>query len=166
MKLGKRPKTIIVLLFIYTYLFVRGIESLLLFTSSFDYQVFSQAGVSYLYFVLSIPILVITGITLQSLWKPKPIGLWIALIGLALGVLSTIVLFMITFNDPEITKQAYILSREARGLPVRPQNADRMFSMAGISTVFGSALGLYLLLAALFLWKRDYFLQEEKAPPF
>jgi hypothetical protein len=161
MKKPKRPKTIIVLMVIYVYLFVSGLSKVFLFSSNPDYYFFSQAGVGYLYLVLTIPILIITGLTIQFLWKPKPIGLWIALFGLALHLLNDLVSFFIAVYNPELMKQAYILSREARGAPVRPENIERMFSQTGIFITFGIAIGLTLLLAVLFIWKRDYFLQQE-----
>ncbi len=158
----KRPKTIIVLLVIYIYFFLKGIERAFLFSSSPDYYLFTQAGVGFVYFILSIPILILTGVTIQYLWKPKPIGLWIALSGLALDLANNLVSFFISIQSPEIMQQAYILYREARGLPVRPENIDRIFSPSGILITYGLALGSTLLIAALFLWKKDYFLQAGK----
>lgn len=161
MKILKRPKTIILLMVIYAYFFIRGIGSALLFSSNPNYYLFNQAGIGFLYFILSIPVLILTGVTLQYLWKPKPIGFWIALSGIALGFVSNLISFFIGLANPELMQQAYILSREARGLPVRPERIEQLLSPTGIIITLGVTLSISLILVALFIWKRNYFFQEE-----
>jgi len=156
----KRPKTIILLLVIYVYSFLRGLHRTLLFTSNPDYYLFTQTGLSSLFFILSIPILILTGLTLWFLWKPQLIGFWIAITGLGLEIISAVAGFVITSSNPEITKQAYILYREARELPVRQEALDTMMSPVGIWVTFGIVIGLNLFIGALFVWKKYYFSQE------
>jgi hypothetical protein len=159
----KRPAAIVWLLIIYVPTFLTGLYRIAVFSSSQNYHLFKQAGVEYLFFALSIPTLVLTGLTLWFLWKPKPAGFWIAIAGLVLQITTSLIFLLITLNNPDIARDAYILYREARGRPVDPEALDKVVSVPDIFVALGRMVASRLLIAALFLWKSDYFFGHRQA---
>jgi hypothetical protein len=159
----KRPAAIIWLLIIYVPTFLTGLYHTAVFSSSQNYHLFKQAGVEYLFFALSIPTLVLTGLTLWFLWKPKPAGFWIAIVGLVLQITTPLIFLLITLNNPDVAQDAYILYREARGRPVDLEVLDKVVSVPDIFIAFGRTVASRLLIAALLLWKSDYFGRRRQA---
>lgn len=158
----KRPKTIIVLIVFYLYSFLRGLQRAFMFSSNPDYYVYTELGLSFLFFVISLPGLILTGMTLWYLWKPKPIGFWLAIAGLVLGLIDTLIGLVITVVNPDVIRRAMILYREARGLRAPQEVIDSMLSPSGIAVTYGIVIGTTLLIMALIYWKRDYFLNSEE----
>jgi hypothetical protein len=158
----KRPAATVWLLIIYVPTFLTDVYRTAVFSSSQNYHLFKQAGVEYLFFALSIPTLVLTGLTLWFLWKPKSAGFWIAIAGLVLQITTSLIFLLITLNNPDIARDAYISYREARGRPVDQEALDKVLSVPDIFVAFGRMVASRLLIAALFLWKSDYFFRYRR----
>ena len=154
-----RPKTIKILIVIYLYTFLRGFGRLFLFSSNPDYYVYSEMGLSFLFFLLSIPGLILGGLSLWYLWKPKPLGYWLILSDLVVGLINSVIGLVITLTQPDVVRNALIVYRKARGLPVRQEVIDSVTSPAGVIGAFVVTLSIAVILAGLIYWKRDYFLQ-------
>jgi hypothetical protein len=153
----RMPKTIILLLVVYVWSFLRTLGRTFGFESSVDYHLFDRADVGFLFFVYSILGLIFTGLTVWFLWQPRPVGFWIAISGLGLEVIFTFVGLFIGLGNPGTLERAYALSRSARGLHMRSEMLDFISSSLGILLLFGITISWNLLIAAAFYWKRDYF---------
>lgn len=153
----KIPKTIILLIVVFIWSFGKSIEQLLRYSTSTDYFIFSHNGIGFLFFVFLIILLLLYGLTIWFLWKPKPIGFWIAISSLIVSSMENVVTFSIAINNIESVKNAYALSRQARGLIVRKEAIEMIFSPGVMYIMLGFAVCLAFLWAALLIWKKSYF---------
>ena len=89
-----------------------------------------------------------------SLWRRRRKGFRLAAVALALYTASTLFGLAQIRNHPEAARQAYAASREARGLPIRPERLDEMFSESGQRAVTVIGLAMCIIPFGLLLWRR------------
>jgi hypothetical protein len=92
-------------------------------------------------------------------WKH---GVSITLAALALYTSVTVFQLWRMEQDPEATKRAYVASREARGLPVREEALDVMFSETGRRLAWTTAAILNLGPLVVLLRRRADFEPPER----
>jgi hypothetical protein len=157
-----RPNFVSLLIIVFAYLFIRSTTSTLVLTHDPNYQLFKQNRASFLYLLLSMLIILITGAALYYLWKPKPIGLWIAILSIVLRVVNPLLNFLIAIINPESLQQAYLIAREASGTPIGPDFATRLYTSTGFFITTGLTIVLDGLIIALLLRNKAYFLQADQ----
>lgn len=158
----KRPKIIILLLIVFLWLFGKNLEHLLRFSISPSYHLLAQVNMESIFFVFRFLLFILYGGTVWFLWKPRHIGFRLALSSLIVSFLKNTMTLSIGINNIDTAKNAYVIWRQARGLPVREEPLNMMFTPSGMYISFGIAFGVTLLLAILSLWKRSYFIEGKK----
>jgi hypothetical protein len=95
--------------------------SLFFRSDSMDRLAFESASLGWLFWLLLTGSVVASVITLVYLWRPSEIGFRVAVAGIALDLVLTIVATGIGMANPGLMKEAFIASRRERGLPVREE---------------------------------------------
>ena len=122
-----------------------------------DYYIFSSNGLTPLFFFFVVPVLLLDAATLRYLFRPRPAGFYVALSALALSLIQNIVSVSLALSDLSGVRQAYAAGREARGLSVREEALDMMFTPRAMYL----ALALLVLINAVAVFligrNRRYF---------
>jgi hypothetical protein len=164
---GRRSKLLILVAFYFAYLAARGIEDLLLHDQSAGYIVHANVGLLPHYLGASIALTALAAASAVLLWKRHPLGLYIGLVTLALGLVEFLLELEVWASDLDLAKQAYAINRSARGFPIAPGLLDEMFTPTGIYVVRTVALwmtGLPILLL-LVGWSRSSPARRVGLPP-
>ncbi len=161
----KMPPAIIVLFILFLLGFGKDVELIVRFPTSADYIVFNAAGMAYLFFILIIAIASLDGLTLWFLMRPRAMGLRIAIASVAFSMIENVIACALVMRDMDAARNAYVLSRQARGMLVRQDALDFMFSSTAVSLTLAAALAFELILVALLVWKREYFLGTADSGP-
>lgn len=156
----KRPKVIILLIIVFLWLFGKNFEHLLKLSTSPYCYLLAQINMESMFFIFKILLIILYGGTVWFLWKPKPIGFWVAIGSLIVSFLEDTVTFLIGINNIDAVRGAYIIWRQTRGLPIREEPLDMMFTSSGMYISFGISVGLILLWVSLLFWKRNYFIHK------
>ena len=91
-----------------------------------DYHLFSNIGMEYLFIVFLISLVLLDGLTVWILGKPTPIGFRIAITSLIVSSLENMIRFSIAMKNIDVARDAYIISRQARGLLISEEGLDLM----------------------------------------
>jgi hypothetical protein len=154
----KKTTAIILLLLAYGAELLSGLLFISSYASTLNYHLFSVAGLTALYIILSVLTLVLTGIALWFLWFPQPVGFWIALSALVLPILEALLILIITLIDPELAREAMVSHRTAQGLPESElATVNAAVSASGAFVTFVKSIDAKVLLAILLSWKHEYF---------
>jgi hypothetical protein len=164
----KRPKIIILLLIVFLWLFGKNLEHLLRFSVSPNYYLLAQIDLKILFFVFKLLLFILYGGTVWFLWKPKPIGFLVAISSLIVSFLEETTTFLIGINNIDAVRNATIIWRQVRGLPIREDLLNMIFTPSGMWISFSVVQCLNLLMAGLLFWKRNYFIYgiERKINPY
>jgi hypothetical protein len=127
---------------------VKGV-SVLVRTSSMDYQVFAAAELVWLLYVLVAAMFFCQLTGMLWIYRPFRGGFVAALGAVGLNLIETLIGVGLAVGNPEMVKQAYVTSREARGLPVRPEMMEMMEGGVLLWVPVGIAVPAALLWVAL-----------------
>lgn len=97
---------------------------------SIDLFLFQAIDRAWLFYALLSIIAVTQAVTLVWLWKPFSRGHLFAVAAVWFNLTETIVACSIAAGNVELAKQAFITSRESRGLTVRPEMLEMMNNSA------------------------------------
>jgi hypothetical protein len=148
---------IIVLIIWFLWLLGRNVMSVLSWGDSMDMAIYSGQGLTPLFFVMATGAFDLELSTLFFLFRPARMGLWLGLASVIWSVSQGAVVTALAIADLETAKAAYIASRQARGLSVRPELYDALFSPSGLIGVLGVVILINAVVALLLLLSRRYF---------
>ncbi|MFA4873012.1 MAG: hypothetical protein WC659_03700 [Patescibacteria group bacterium] len=154
---SKRPKIITILIIVLVWLFVRTLFDLLRYQTVSDYNILNNFGFGVLYIVFALAVLIVTGSAAVFVFKQYPRAFPIAVAGIVLYLFFTVVMFVISFTHVDLAKDAYIISREARGLAVRQEALDFTFSPVGMAVNFGIYFLVFIVLLIGLFKNKKYF---------
>ena len=152
-----KPKSVIFLMVFFGWSAGAGLDSIVKFTVLADYNIYLANGVPWVFFAFSIPIFGLNILTLYSLFTPHWLGLYFALSSLAMSVIHNTSSLLLSLKDLPAAKETYAISREARGLTVRDEAMDKIFSTnVMLSTMV--VMFIFYAVVAFYVYKnRDYF---------
>ncbi len=155
-----------IIILIVWFIWSTGIDLYTLITASAstDFYILSSNGLTPLFFVFALGVLLLDAATVFYLFQPRPLGFYVALSALGLALLQSIVSVSLALSDLEGVRQAYVASREARGLSVREDGLDLMFTPAAMYLVLGVLVLISAVGAFLTIRNRNYFLRSEALP--
>jgi len=152
----RRPKTIYLLIVFFVWSFFKNIEYLTR-PSVTEKLVFQYAGYSALYYFMIFCILVLSGAAVFFLFRPSMLGRKICFLSLGSFAFFNIMCDFFLVSYPEIAWQAYVISRDARGLPIRPELQSIVTGSAGISLTIIVPLLAISFFTYLVYRNRPYF---------
>ncbi len=158
----KKTVGIIILIVWFILSAVKGLDSLGRATSSTDYHIFSSNGLTPLFFFFVVGVFLLdagTG-TVNYLFRPRPTGFYVALSAVALSLIQSIVSVNLALSDLPGVRDAYVASREARGLSSR-RALDMMFTPQAMYLGLGVVVLLNAVVLFLIIRNRRYFLRHE-----
>lgn len=161
----KRPKTVFLLMVVFAWSLWKGIELLARGSTTADRILFDEAGIGWLAVVMIGAIIVLDAAALRYLIRPAPAGRIVCLVSIALSAVQTAIGFAIARAYPDIARRALIVSRESRGLSVRPEAVDLATNPTIMLLLWIGSLLLSVLLAFLVIRQWNYFSTRESGPP-
>jgi hypothetical protein len=129
-----------------------------------DYYLFSQLGGPVLYFL---PMFILLSLLVAAdfyVLRPAKVGLTVCLAALAAASLHAIVAMFLVVRDIPTARELYVRGREIRGLPIREEGLDLIFSVGSLTGLTFGALAFYGVCALILVRNRHYF-EQVKAPP-
>lgn len=122
-----------------------------------DYYIFSVNGLLPLFFALVLTIFLMNITTIYSLFKPHFLGFYTALGSLAGGLILSAIGLMLALDNLPAVRGAYEASRIVRGLTVREEVLDMIFTPQGMIYSLASVAVFYVIVLFFTLRNRRYF---------
>lgn len=153
----KRPWIIYGLAAVFIASLVQGLQLLFTFDSSISNAIFSYYGLEGLFQIALVAVIALDGLTVYFLLAPKPMGFFVALGDMLLTIGVNAWSFMLGEGKLDLIREAFIESREARGLKTHEEKLDMMFSPDSWMIMNVTYLSFELLIVILLIAKRGYF---------
>lgn len=135
----------------------KALEVLARFATVSDYAILSAHGLGWLFFVVAGINLMLWVTFTYYLTRPAPVVVTVGFAALAYNALYNGAMTFVLMQDLPAARTAYAVSREARGMPVREETLNAVFSVSGIWGSFLLSL-LIMAIVAVMLWrKRRWF---------
>ncbi|MFE8072365.1 hypothetical protein QQM79_15010 [Marinobacteraceae bacterium S3BR75-40.1] len=153
------PKTKGVVFLIVWFIWASGkdLETLVRFSVSTDFYIFSSVGLGYLFFIIAITVFLANTASVYCLFRPQPFGLPVIFNALIAGAIQNILTFSFAVSNLVGVREAYATGREARGLPVREGAMDMLFTPNALIISLAIMIGFYLLVAYVTYRNGSYF---------
>ena len=155
----KKTADIIILIVLFSWSTVKDLDNLIRATGTTDYYIFSTNNLAPLFFLFAVGALMLDAATVFYLFRPRPAGFYTALASPALSLVQGVVGMSLALADLPGVKNAYAAGREARGLPVRKETLDLLFTPTAIALVLAAMALLTAVIALIVLRNRPYFFQ-------
>jgi hypothetical protein len=133
------------------------LDSLARFSTTSDYYIYSSNGLAWLFFILAGAVFLLNATSAWYLFRPEPIGQRVLLTALGAGAAYTSVTLGMAISDIDGAREAYTVGREVRGLPVRQQALDAIFTPRAMMLGGGLSILVYLGLVGLVLRNKPFF---------
>ena len=153
----KKGKIIWVLIIWFMWAVGMDIELLYRHQSTNDYFAYSSAGLTPLFFIFAVSVLMLNLSSLFFLIKPKLIGIKVAYSALIAAAIYNLLACGLGLLNIEGMKQAYRVSKESMGLPVQEEALPMLFSPTAFAGMLGASLLVYILIAFLISKRKAYF---------
>ncbi len=155
------PKALIIVFTLFVWDSGQVLDSIVRYSIKIDYYLWESLGLPWVFFVTQFASLALLVAALTVLWEPRPFGLKICLFQSAWMAVYGIISTTLIFRDIPGVREVYMLGREVRGLSVRPEAADLIFTTNGIwSTLIFSVV--FALIIAFIVWQqRLWFIGAE-----
>jgi predicted DNA-binding WGR domain protein len=126
-----------------------------------DYFIFKHQNLLVFFYIFMLATFILDFAASYFLWNPRPVGFWVCLAAIAVGVSYNGLALIYALADLQGAREAYALSRELKGLPVREANLDRIFTTEGMQAAFGVTT-LFSCIGAFFVtYNRKYFAAQK-----
>lgn len=155
----RRKKTAGIIILIVWFIWSAGkdLDNLIRASGTTDYYVFSSNGLTPLFFIFAVAVFLLDAATVSYLFRPRPAGFYVALSALALSLIQSIVSVSLAVSDLSGVRQAYAAGRQARGLSVREEALDMMFTPRAMYLVLVLLVLISAVAAFLIIRNRGYF---------
>ena len=163
----RRKKTpgIIILIVWFIWLSGRDLDNLIRASGTTDYYIFSSNGLTPLFFLFAAAVFLLDAATVSYLFRPRPAGFYVALSALAFSLIQTMVSVSLALSDLSGVRQAYAAGRKARGLSVREEALDMMFTPRAMYLIVLLLVLINAVAAFLIIRNRGYFLSDNINAP-
>jgi hypothetical protein len=152
-----RPKSVWLLLVIFVWSTLKGLELVVRASSSLDGLLLQHAGLGAIALPWFVSIVALDAATVYFLFRPAPIGQGVGIAASIWSGIQTIVAFAIARANPDVARSAYVASREERGLPVRPEALDLVVDPTMNLVLLLGSLAVTALCVILLLRNGAYF---------
>ena len=152
-----RPRSMILLILWFFWAAGKDLEGLARFSTTSDYYILSSAGLTSLFFFMSGIVFLLNAAAAYYVIRPSPIGYHTLFVALAAGAVQNVATVALAMRDLDGVRKAYEIGREVRGLPVRPEALDLIFTPSAMWTSLALSLGIYALVGLLVYRNRRVF---------
>ena len=153
----QRPRSVVLLIVWFLWATGKDLDSLARYATTADYYIFSSNGAAWLYFAASGSVFLLNAASVFYLLRPQPAGYPVLLSALIAGAVHNLGATALAVRDIAGVREAYEIGREIRGLAVRPEALDMIFSPSALWTSVGLALLVYAAIAIVVRRNRTYF---------
>jgi hypothetical protein len=153
-----RPRSIILLIVWFLWATGKDLDALARYSTTSNYYVFSATSLAWLFFALAAGVFLLNAASVFYLFRPQPVGYPVLLAALAAGTIQNVVTLALAINNVAGVRQAYEIGRELRGLPVRQEAMDMIFTPTAMLVASALSLAVYCVLAWLVYRNRLLFL--------
>jgi hypothetical protein len=161
----KKSAGIIILIVWFIWSVGTDLNALIRPAATTDFYIFSSNGLAALALFFAIGIFLLDAATVWFLFRPRPVGFYVALSALGLSLIQSFVSVGLAVTDLSGVRQAYVVGRRARGLSVsRPEALDMMFTPGAMYVILTVLLLITAVIAFLIVWNRNYFFSNNITP--
>ncbi|GHA76770.1 hypothetical protein [Cognatilysobacter bugurensis] len=154
----KRPRSIILLILWFFWAAGRDLDSLARYSTTSDYYILSAAGLTWLFFAMAGAVMLLNAAGAYYLLRPASVGYPVLLSALGAGAAQNVVTVALAMRDLPGVRNAYEVGRELRGLPVRQEALDLIFTPNAMWTSLAISLVVYALIGWLVYRNRRLFI--------
>lgn len=135
----------------------KDLDALVRHSITTDYYVLATAGLTWLFFAMGFAVFLLDTAAVFYLFRPQPAGPRVLWAALAAGAVQNVVTVSLMLDDIPAVREAYERGRELRGLPVRDEALDMVFTRPAMLGATGVMLALYAIVALAVWFGRRYF---------
>ncbi len=141
------------------YLWATGqdLDNLVRYSIKSGYYAYSNSGMEYMYFIFAFAIFLINTSTVYYLFRPHFYGIYTAISALVVGAIVNVLTLSLILKDIDGAREAYAIGREIRGLPVREEALNMIFSINGLYTSVAVSLAIYFFVSYIVFRNKNYF---------
>lgn len=132
-------------------------QALVRFNTGTDYFIFQSAGVPWAFFVLAGLVAILDFCAVWYLLRPSRGGHFVIVAAMAMSAIYTAISWAVMSGNLDAVRDAYAISREARGLEVRPEAMEKIFSSQGLAITHTFGFVAYLAIALIGWLNKAYF---------
>lgn len=129
-----RSKLVVLLLVWFTWATGKDLDALIRYSVTSDFYVLSSAGVGWLFFAMGIAVFALNTLSLYYIWRPQPSAPRVLFHALAAGIIQNAVTLTFALNNLPGAREAYARGRELRGLSVREDALNMIFTTEAMWT--------------------------------
>lgn len=152
-----KGKSIVFLTVWYLWASGQDLDSIARYSIKSDFYVFASNNIAPVFFVFAFTVFILNLATVYYLYNPSHIGFKTALSALGVSVIQNTVTLFLGLNDISGVREAYSKGREIRGLSVREEALDILFTPSALYSGIGIMLLLYFLVAFFVIRNKYYF---------
>lgn len=152
-----RPHSVILLFIWFLWAAGRDLDALARYSTTSDFYVFSVLGVPWLFFLMAGLVFLLNASSVFYLSRPQPTGYLVLFVALVAGTVQNLVTMVVALNNITGVREAYEIGREIRGLPVRQEAMDMIFTPTSMWVAAGLSLAVYAAIAWLVHRNRLFF---------
>lgn len=156
----KKTKSLTLLIVYFIWAAGQDLDGIVRYAVLTDYSIFLANGVPWLFFMLAFVVFSLNVLTVYNLIYPRPLGLVCGLAAVVANAIQLSITMVLALRDIPAVREAYVISREARGLPVRDNALNALFSHQAMLGTMVVMLLLFLVIAWGLLRNRAYFLGD------
>jgi hypothetical protein len=153
----QKSKSVIFLLIWFMWAAGQDLDLLVRHQIKSDFYIFQFNGLTILFFVLATTVFALNIMTIYSLFKAYFVGFYTAIASLSIGLLYNAIGLSLALKNLPGVREAYQTSREIRGLSIREEALDMIFTEQGMYYSFAAMLVFYILVFIFVLRNKDYF---------
>ena len=152
-----RPLTVWFLFVFFLWAVGKDFQLMVTHQQGLDYAIFGFHNQHLLFFAFLSAIFLLDFAGSYFLLHPQPVGFWVCLAAIGVNLIYNGTALSYALSDLDVTREAYALRRERKGLPTREANLDKIFTTEGMKAAFGLASLFALFAAGLLVYNRKYF---------
>lgn len=156
----RRPIAIWFLKIYFVWGVVRDIQLIITHKTSTDYSIFQANEISQLFFIFMTAIFVLDFLASYFLIRPKMTGFWIGITAISSSLLFNGISLSLALRDLESVRKAYEFSRQARGLVVREELLNKIFTPEGMQATFAFS-ALFSIAAIIIVFRNKWYFNVE-----
>ncbi|MCP4349571.1 MAG: hypothetical protein GY795_29165 [Desulfobacterales bacterium] len=155
-----KSKSVVFLIIWFMWSAGKDLDNLVRYSISTDYYIFSSNGLVPLFFIFGFSTFILNTSSVYFLCKPLRLGYYYILAALAVSAVQNITALLLAIPNLTGVRESYTIGRELRGLKVREEALDMIFTTEGMCSSLGFALAIYVLVAFFVVRKKAYFQNE------